>query len=77
MYLRFSSIKILIYFFIIATLPFYEMSAAVKEEREKELRERKKLYEWDYVSPDLPGSIKAANHAALPRDVQFTDEKSR
>ena len=53
------------------------MSAAVKEERQKELQERKKLYEWDYVSPDFPGHIKAANHAALPRDVQFTDEKSR
>lgn len=53
------------------------MPAIVNERRQIELQERKKVYQWDYVSPDLPGHIKAANHSELPRDVQFSDEKSR
>jgi hypothetical protein len=53
------------------------MPASVTEQRQEELRERKESYHWDYVSDDLPGSIKATTHSDLPRDVQFTDEKSR
>ena len=34
-------------------------------------------YQWDWVSDDMPGNIKAKAHSDLPRDVQFTDEKSR
>nr|ABW76418.1 allene oxide synthase/8R-lipoxygenase fusion protein [Gersemia fruticosa] len=60
-----------------ATLPFHEVPAIVSEQRQNELEERKKVYQWDYVSDDMPGNIKAATHDDLPRDVQFTDEKSR
>ena len=62
---------------LLATLPFHEMPATVSEYRHLELEERKKVYQWDHVSDDLPGNIKAATHDHLPRDVQFSDEKSR
>ena len=53
------------------------MPAVVSEQRQIELQQRKEIYQWDHLSPDLPGNIKAATHADLPRNVQFTDEKSR
>jgi hypothetical protein len=51
--------------------------AIVSEQRQKELEQRKEAYQWDWVSDDMPGNIKATAHSDLPRDVQFTDEKSR
>ena len=60
-----------------ATLPFNEVPAIVSEQRQKELEQRKEVYQWDWVSDDMPGNIKATVHGDLPRDVQFTDEKSR
>ena len=63
--------------YFIATLPFNEVPAIVSEQRQKELEQRKVTYQWDYVSDDMPGNIKAKTHSDLPRDVQFTDEKSR
>ena len=64
-------------YFTTATLPFNEVPAIVSEQRQKELEQRKLTYQWDYVSDDMPGNIKATTHDDLPRDVQFTDEKSR
>jgi hypothetical protein len=61
----------------VATLPFYEVPAVLSEHRHKELEQRKNIYQWDYVSDDMPGNIKALTHSDLPRDVQFTDEKNR
>ena len=66
-----------ILFSITATLPFHEVPAIVSEQRQKELEQRKVTYQWDWVSDDLPGNIKAKTHGDLPRDVQFTDEKTR
>nr|AHK60922.1 allene oxide synthase/8R-lipoxygenase fusion protein a [Capnella imbricata] len=60
-----------------AKLPFHEVPAIVSEQRQKELEQRKVTYQWDYVSDDMPGNIKAKTHDDLPRDVQFTDEKTR
>ncbi|XP_046861552.1 allene oxide synthase-lipoxygenase protein-like [Xenia sp. Carnegie-2017] len=60
-----------------ATLPFHDMPPVVAEQRQKELKQRKEIYQWDWVTEHMPGSIKAETHADLPRDVQFTDEKSR
>ncbi|XP_028395809.1 allene oxide synthase-lipoxygenase protein [Dendronephthya gigantea] len=60
-----------------ATLPFHKVPAIVSEQRQKELEQRKVTYQWDYVSDDMPGNIKAKTHDDLPRDVQFTDEKTR
>jgi hypothetical protein len=61
----------------VATLPFHQVPAIVSEQRQKELKQRKATYQWAYVSDDMPGNINAKAHSDLPRDVQFTDEKSR
>ena len=53
------------------------MPPVVAEQRQKELKLRKEIYQWDWVTDHMPGSIKAETHDDLPRDVQFTDEKSR
>ena len=53
------------------------MPAVISEHRQKELEQRKMTYKWDWVSDDMPGNIKAKAHSDLPRDVQFTDEKTR
>jgi hypothetical protein len=53
------------------------MPAIVSEQRQKELAHRKATYQWDWVSDDMPGNMKAKAHSDLPRDVQFTDEKTK
>ena len=53
------------------------MAPVVAEYREKELKQRNELYKWDWITDHMPGCVKAKTHADFPRDVQFTDKKSR
>ena len=62
-----------------AILPGNQQNEALKQQREKEVKDNQELYKWGSdpsYSQDLPGFIEADTPSSLPKDVQFTDEAS-
>uniref|UniRef100_A0A8C4QEX1 Arachidonate 5-lipoxygenase n=1 Tax=Eptatretus burgeri TaxID=7764 RepID=A0A8C4QEX1_EPTBU len=59
-----------------AKIPQKDTDPRLRQQRMKELEERQKLYRWQEWQPGFLGSIDAAKHSDLPRDVQFDSEKS-
>uniref|UniRef100_UPI00358E5185 polyunsaturated fatty acid 5-lipoxygenase isoform X2 n=1 Tax=Myxine glutinosa TaxID=7769 RepID=UPI00358E5185 len=59
-----------------AIIPQKDTDPRLRQQRMKELEERQKLYRWQEWQPGFLGSIDAAKHSDLPRDVQFDSEKA-
>ena len=64
----------------LALLPFKDQPAAIRGQRILEVQQRKEQYLWGQLPPgvtDLPGFIHAPKHKDLPKDAQFSNEKTR
>ncbi|KAM9364331.1 polyunsaturated fatty acid 5-lipoxygenase-like [Pholidichthys leucotaenia] len=58
-----------------ARLPQDDKTSLMKEQRQKELENRRKMYRWTEWQPGFPMSIDAKKYKDLPRDVQFDSDK--